>query len=218
MGSTSTPAPFWRGPQEASASPTPRSCSTVQAGKSPLYRKIHMFDVTTPDGASYRESATVQAGREGVTYECEGVTFGCAICYDLRFPALFQALGGAAARRSSCCPPPSRCRPARTIGRCSAAPAPSRRNAIFCAPAQIGAHDVKDETRLTYGHSLVCDPWGHRSPWPRTGRASSRRGSIPRRRAGARRHSGRRTATPPSSHELFGFTFSPEQVYAIGSA
>ncbi|MBZ5782235.1 nitrilase-related carbon-nitrogen hydrolase, partial [Klebsiella aerogenes] len=27
-----------------------------------------------------------------VTYDCEGVTVGCAICYDLRFPGLFQAL------------------------------------------------------------------------------------------------------------------------------
>ena len=28
-----------------------------------LYRKIHMFDVTTPDGASYRESALFSTGR-----------------------------------------------------------------------------------------------------------------------------------------------------------
>ena len=56
------------------------------------YRKIHLFDVTTPDGAAYRESATVKAGEAVVTYDCEGVTVGCSICYDLRFPDLFQAL------------------------------------------------------------------------------------------------------------------------------
>ena len=56
------------------------------------YRKIHLFDVTTPDGMAYRESATVKAGDAVVTYDCEGVTVGCTICYDLRFPALFQAL------------------------------------------------------------------------------------------------------------------------------
>jgi nitrilase len=56
------------------------------------YRKIHLFDVTTPDGAAYRESATVKAGDAVVTYDCDGVTVGCTICYDLRFPALFQAL------------------------------------------------------------------------------------------------------------------------------
>jgi nitrilase len=56
------------------------------------YRKIHLFDVTTPDGAAYKESATVKAGDHVVTYDCEGVTIGCSICYDLRFPDPFQAL------------------------------------------------------------------------------------------------------------------------------
>ena len=33
---------------------------------------------------------------------------------------------------------------------------------LFAGPgADSDAHQVKDETRLTYGHSLVCDPWGH---------------------------------------------------------
>ena len=50
------------------------------------YRKIHMFDIETPDGVSYRESAAFKAGESAETYECEGVTVGCAICYDLRFP------------------------------------------------------------------------------------------------------------------------------------
>ena len=56
------------------------------------YRKIHLFDITAPDGAAYKESATVKPGDKVVTYDCEGVTVGCSICYDLRFPDLFQAL------------------------------------------------------------------------------------------------------------------------------
>ena len=56
------------------------------------YRKIHLFDVMTPDGTAYKESATVKGGDKVVTYDCEGVTVGCSICYDLRFPDLFQAL------------------------------------------------------------------------------------------------------------------------------
>ncbi|HUO55780.1 MAG TPA: carbon-nitrogen hydrolase family protein [Rhodoblastus sp.] len=126
-----------------------------------LYRKIHMFDVTTPDGAAYRESATFRPGEAVVTYEAEGLVFGCAICYDLRFPALFQAL---AARGAQAIVLPSAftlqtgkdhwevlCR-ARAI----------ETQAYFLAPAQVGAHRIKDETRLTYGHSLICDPWGHK--------------------------------------------------------
>ena len=126
-----------------------------------VYRKIHMFDVTTPDGASYRESATFRPGAEVVTYEAEGLTFGCAICYDLRFPALFQFL---AARGVDALVLPSAftlqtgkdhwevlCR-ARAI----------ETQCYFLAPAQIGAHQANGETRLTYGHSLICDPWGHK--------------------------------------------------------
>ena len=63
-----------------------------QGGELARYRKIHMFDITAPDGAKYHESAAMKPGDAVVTYDCEGVTVGCAICYDLRFPGLFQAL------------------------------------------------------------------------------------------------------------------------------
>src|ERR1700761_168123 len=49
------------------------------------YRKIHLFDIVTPDGQGYRESAVFGAGDAVVTYEANGVKVGCAICYDLRF-------------------------------------------------------------------------------------------------------------------------------------
>ncbi len=126
-----------------------------------LYRKIHMFDVTTPDGAAYRESAVFTPGARLATYDCEGLTFGCAICYDLRFPALFEAL---AARGAQVIVLPAAftlqtgkdhwevlCR-ARAI----------ETQTYFLAPAQCGPHVVKEEVRLTYGHSLICDPWGHK--------------------------------------------------------
>jgi nitrilase len=123
------------------------------------YRKIHMFDVTTPDGQDYRESATMLPGDAVVTYVCEGVTVGCAICYDLRFPALFQAL---AARGAQLIALPSAftlqtgkdhwdvlCR-ARAI----------ETQTYFAAAAQTGQFRQGREMRATYGHSLVADPWG----------------------------------------------------------
>ena len=61
------------------------------------YRKIHLFDIVTPDGTGYRESATSGSGSEIVTYQAGGVKVGCAICYDLRFPELFLALRRAGA-------------------------------------------------------------------------------------------------------------------------
>ena len=124
------------------------------------YRKIHMFDITTPDGATYRESAAFKPGDAVVVYECEELTIGCAICYDLRFPYLFQAL---AEKGADLIALPSAftlvtgkdhwevlCR-ARAI----------ENEVYFCAPAQTGAHKAGHETRFTYGNSLIADPWGH---------------------------------------------------------
>ena len=56
------------------------------------YRKMHLFDIVAPDGTGYRESNSYGAGDEVVTYEADGITVGCAICYDVRFPDLFWKL------------------------------------------------------------------------------------------------------------------------------
>jgi nitrilase len=124
------------------------------------YRKIHMFDITTPDGVSYRESNAFAPGDAISTYECEGVTVGCAICYDLRFPDLFQALAEKGAEMIAL---PSNftmqtgkdhwevlCR-ARAI----------ETETYFLAAAQTGFHTAGNEVRQSYGHSIVVDPWGH---------------------------------------------------------
>jgi nitrilase len=124
------------------------------------YRKIHMFDITTPDGVSYRESNAFAPGNSVATYECDGITVGCAICYDLRFPDLFQALAEKGAEMIAL---PSAftmqtgkdhwevlCR-ARAI----------ETETYFLAAAQTGPHIAGNEVRQTYGHSMVIDPWGH---------------------------------------------------------
>lgn len=124
------------------------------------YRKIHLFDITAPDGTAYRESAAIKPGDAVVTYGCEGVTVGCSICYDLRFPALFQAL---AAKGATMIALPAAftmqtgkdhwdvlCR-ARAI----------ETETYFCAAAQTGHFEQGGDRRQTYGHSLVIDPWGH---------------------------------------------------------
>ncbi|WP_298425925.1 carbon-nitrogen hydrolase family protein [Rhodoblastus sp.] len=126
-----------------------------------LYRKIHMFDVMTPDGAAYRESATFRPGDEVVTYQAEGVTFGCAICYDIRFPALFQALGGRGAQ-AIVLPSAFTLQTGKDHWEVLCRARAIETQCYFLAPAQVGAHTASGETRLTYGHSLICDPWGHK--------------------------------------------------------
>jgi len=56
------------------------------------YSKIHMFDIEIPGGIVFRESDVVTAGKEVVTFDCEGVIVGLSICYDLRFPELYRRL------------------------------------------------------------------------------------------------------------------------------
>jgi nitrilase len=124
------------------------------------YRKIHLFDITTPDGTGYRESATYGSGTDIVTCDVAGFKIGLAICYDLRFPELFLALRRAGAELIML--PAAFTVP---TGRDHWEPL-LRARAIetqcwLAAAATCGTHaDAKGERRETYGHSLVCDPWG----------------------------------------------------------
>jgi predicted amidohydrolase len=123
------------------------------------YRKIHLFDVTTPDGVAYRESATVKAGDLVVTYDCEGVKVGCTICYDLRFPALFQALADKGAELITV-PAAFTLQTGKDHWDVLLRARAIETQTYVCAAAQTGSFKVNNETRQTYGHSLVADPWG----------------------------------------------------------
>jgi len=56
------------------------------------YRKVHLFDVETPGGFAYKESATITPAGEVVTFKVNDITFGLSVCYDLRFPEFFRRL------------------------------------------------------------------------------------------------------------------------------
>ncbi|VTU46750.1 (R)-stereoselective amidase (plasmid) [Variovorax sp. SRS16] len=124
------------------------------------YRKIHLFDIHTPDGLRYGESDSVLAGSETCVIDIHGFRMGLAICYDIRFPELFQklmrdgadviVLPAAFTLQTGKDHWEVLCR-ARAI----------ETQCYFLAAAQIGALEHNGETRYTYGHSLFCDPWGH---------------------------------------------------------
>ena len=123
------------------------------------YRKIHLYDVTTPDGISYKESATVKAGDLVVTYDCEGVTVGCTICYDLRFPGLFQALADRGVEMIAV-PSAFTLQTGKDHWEVLLRARAIETETYVCAAAQTGTFTVNNETRATYGHSLIADPWG----------------------------------------------------------
>ena len=57
------------------------------------YDKIHLYDAH-----GFLESRTVAPGQEPVTIDVDGVVLGLAVCYDVRFPGLFQTLADQGAR------------------------------------------------------------------------------------------------------------------------
>lgn len=120
------------------------------------YDKMHMFDVDLASGESWRESNAYRAGDKVVTVETPIGRLGLAVCYDLRFPALFEALGNA--RCDAISIPAAFTVPTgqahwHVLQRARAIEA----SAYVIAAAQVGVHE---DGRATYGHSLVIDPWG----------------------------------------------------------
>jgi nitrilase len=121
-----------------------------------LYRKIHLFDVDLDDSESYRESNSMYPGDEVVAVDTPAGRLGLTICYDLRFPELFRRLVDDAVTLFTV--------PAAftaTTGRAhwhTLLRARAIENlAYVIAPGQYGRHP---DNRSTFGHSLICDPWG----------------------------------------------------------
>lgn len=124
------------------------------------YRKIHLFDIVTPGGQDYRESATYRGGDKVVLYEAGGVRVGCAICYDVRFPELFLELRRQGAELIFL-PSAFTVETGRDHWETLIRARAIETQCWFAAPATWGKHlDAKGGPRFTYGHSLVCDPWG----------------------------------------------------------
>lgn len=120
------------------------------------YDKLHLYDVDLPNGESYRESATYTGGARAVVTNLPWGRLGVAICYDVRFPALYRALAEAGAEILSA--PAAFTRQTgeahwHVLQRARAIETGS----FMISAAQGGRHE---DGRETYGHSLIVDPWG----------------------------------------------------------
>jgi predicted amidohydrolase len=123
------------------------------------YRKIHLFDITAPDGREYRESATFGRGREIVTYTAEDVRVGCSICYDLRFGELYRALAALGAQLLAV-PAAFTLQTGKDHWEVLLRARAIETQCWVAAAAQWGPHPAGREERWCYGHSLIVDPWG----------------------------------------------------------
>ena len=117
------------------------------------YDKIHLFGFQKGEEC-YNESATIEPGRQPVTFDAPFGRVGLSICYDLRFPELFRALGEVdllvlpAAFTE-------------VTGRAHWEIL-LRARAIEnqCYVLAIGQGGVHENRRETHGNSMLIDPWG----------------------------------------------------------
>ncbi len=124
------------------------------------YRKIHLFDIVTPDGQGYRESAIYGAGDQLVTFKLGAATIGLTICYDMRFPELYLALRRAGAD-IILVPAAFTLQTGKDHWEVLLRARAIETQCWIAAPACTGTHfDGSNEPRVTYGNSLIADPWG----------------------------------------------------------
>lgn len=120
------------------------------------YRKIHLFDVSLPDGTELCESKATLAGREPLVVPVGGVGVGLSICYDLRFPELYRKLVDLGAELIVV-PAAFTLTTGKDHWHVLLRARAIEAQCWVMAAAQWGKHP---KGRLTYGHSLVADPWG----------------------------------------------------------
>jgi len=119
------------------------------------YDKMHLFDVDV-EGEVYRESDLICPGNTPVETHAEGWHIGLSICYDIRFPELYQYYSKAGCELL--CIPSAFTVPTgkahwETLLRARAI----ENQCYVMAAGQWGLHAGG---RSTWGHSMIVDPWG----------------------------------------------------------
>jgi predicted amidohydrolase len=117
------------------------------------YDKIHLFGFTRGD-ESYDESRTITPGDRVNVFDAPFGKVGLSVCYDLRFPELYRAMGDCTLMVV-----PSAF--TYTTGRAHweiLLRARAIENQCYVLAAAQGGHHPN--RRRTWGHSMLIDPWG----------------------------------------------------------
>ncbi len=124
----------------------------------PVYRKIHLFDLDM-GSLIIRESDQFEAGNESNAIELNNWKMAFSICYDVRFSELFLTyakLGAEIIYVPSAFTRATGRAHWETLIRARAIES----QCYIVAPAQAGVVEVEGESRASYGHTMVVDPWG----------------------------------------------------------
>lgn len=117
------------------------------------YDKIHLFRFTHGD-EDYDEAKTIVAGSAPTSFVAPCGRVGLSICYDLRFPELYRALGDIAL---IVVPAAFTARTGRAHWETLLRARAIENQCYVVAAAQTGEHPGG---RRTWGHSMLIDPWG----------------------------------------------------------
>jgi predicted amidohydrolase len=122
-----------------------------------VYRKLHLFDVAVPDGAMFTESDTVAPGDRAVVVDTPFGRVGITICYDVRFPMLYQSLRDAGAD-VILVPAAFTALTGKDHWEILIRARAIENQVYVVAAEQWGQHNPG---RRSHGHSMIVDPWGH---------------------------------------------------------
>ena len=117
------------------------------------YDKIHLFGFQKGK-EYYNESASIEAGRLPVAFDTPFGRVGLSICYDLRFPELYRALG---ATDLLVIPAAFTETTGRAHWEILLRARAIENQCYVLAVAQGGKHE---NGRETHGNSMLIDPWG----------------------------------------------------------
>ncbi len=120
------------------------------------YDKIHLYDVTVEQGESHHESDRYIAGDKTILADTPWCKMGLTICYDLRFPHLFRKLAQNGAKIIAV-PSAFTAYTGKAHWKTLLRARAIETSCYIIAPAQTGSHPAN---RMTYGHSLIINPWG----------------------------------------------------------
>ncbi|NCP66016.1 MAG: carbon-nitrogen hydrolase family protein [Paraglaciecola sp.] len=122
------------------------------------YQKIHLFDVQVGDNTGmYLESKNTEAGNRLAVLDTPFGRLGLAICYDIRFAAMFQAMSEPLPMDVLALPAAFTYKTGRAHWQTLLACRAIENQCYVVAANQSGTHA---NNRQTYGHSCIISPWG----------------------------------------------------------
>ncbi|RZA14630.1 MAG: carbon-nitrogen hydrolase family protein, partial [Proteobacteria bacterium] len=123
------------------------------------YRKTHPFNLMDSEGKPlYCESDGFLSGDKLQTLEVDGYQVACSICYDLRFPGMYERLSRTKAVDVFLLPSAFTTQTGMDHWEVLIRARAIEQQAYVYASNQVGE---SAPGKSNYGHSMIVDPWGY---------------------------------------------------------